>query len=84
MYISKSDRLFHSLTLDEADQMYQVASDIVLKGKLPDPQPAWMAEWLKMFPAPDGMGLLYVSTVFPQFLALSAAGAYNKALWESC
>lgn len=77
MVINPVTLLFSDFTYAEAKQMYFIANDIVMNGKIPHPYPPWMEAWMVAGDFIESQRLLVVSTVFPARVFLSLLNESN-------
>lgn len=69
--IINSYGLFRDFTTQEAEQMKEWATNIVLHGKVAYPDPEWVAAWMELNHYDERQRLLTVSGALPQRVLLS-------------
>lgn len=71
MRINPSTMLFEDFTLEESQELYKVARELVFDGKVPYPHPEWLTEWFKVCGFDERQALLVITTVLPQRILFS-------------
>lgn len=81
MKINETTMLFEDLTDGEANEIFRVVEDIVIRGYLPPrPLPKWLDEWMNKFEFNDHRFLLVISTALPQRALLSVIKHQKKQI----
>lgn len=71
MKITPSTMLFCDISPQEGEQMLRWVEQVLLRGYLPQPEPAWLLQWLAECGIDDRQKMMMVHTALPARVLLS-------------
>lgn len=71
MRVDPTTLLFEDIDDAMAVEMFGITEALVLKGTVPNPHPAWLAEWFRVAGFTGDRELLTLATVLPSRVFLS-------------
>lgn len=77
MKVNQDTSLFEEISSEEREQMLTWVKTVVMRGKLPSPDPAWLNQWMEELNYYGSKKMIALYNEFPQKVMLSLLLANN-------